>query len=440
MSTKNYIGKCIGMALAICSQCFAVSPFVTVPWNGYSGAASFTFDDGLYQVEELPQILAEVPEAKVTFFLTNMKSMGVNLLHTYGAEFANFARMGHEIGNHSNSHVHLTSLNDDALKSEVIDFADEIKQVMASYGADVSITAHALPFSANSEKVSEVVEQRHFINRSSWGNGRHDWDKQPNWNDVDSRVWYTLPNADTELMKALDTAAFIGKYESPYPWIQPIKAPSWVVLLNHGVSNAGGDHIAPALLKEAMQHAVKNNMWVASFSTVGAYYRAHFVLDKAQANATDNGFCVSWELPHKDMPKSIPMKITLNSQITSAFQDPGKIVIEQNGNVIWPDENGVYTIEFTALNATIREASSIDAPKPSNKPESNTTSISKKGLANVSATGSSSRSAVYTLLDARGARLGAANGFEVPAHMPKGVYFIRAEIPGQRAQTRKIIH
>lgn len=206
----------VGVLLFACGimPAVAANPFKTIPWNGYSGAASFTFDDGIYQIETLPQIFLEMPDVKVTFFLSNM---GVNLLDLYGVEFSNFAKLGHEIGNHSRTHVHLSNLSEDSLKKEVIDFASELQQVINSYGAEANITAHALPFSANSETASKVINERHFINRSSWGSGRHNWDDEPRWTDIDSRAWYTLPGADSALLKALDTAAYIGDFNSSNP-------------------------------------------------------------------------------------------------------------------------------------------------------------------------------------------------------------------------------
>ncbi|PZW61302.1 hypothetical protein [Fibrobacter sp. UWR1] len=60
----------VGVLLFACGimPAVAANPFQTIPWNGYSGAASFTFDDGVFQVEHLPQMLEEMPEVKVTFF------------------------------------------------------------------------------------------------------------------------------------------------------------------------------------------------------------------------------------------------------------------------------------------------------------------------------------------------------------------------------------
>lgn len=434
----------VGVLLFACGimPAVAASPIKTVPWNGYSGAASFTFDDGVYQIETLPQIFLEMPDIKVTFFLSDM---GVNLLDLYGAEFSNFAKMGHEIGNHSKTHVHLSNLSEDRLKKEVIDFAGELQQVMNSYGADVGITAHALPFSANSETASKVINERHFINRTSWGSGRHNWDEEPRWTDVDSRAWYTLPGSDTALLNAFDTAAYIGNFESSNPWYTPVKGPSWLVLLNHGVGYSGETQITPELLKDAFKRAKQNNMWIAPFSTVGAYYRAHFTLDTAKAVVNGNVHTVKWTLPHPNMPKSIPMKVTLSKEfIASTFGNNASVVLEQKGRIIYP-VNGVYTIEFTDLELNIRAIS--PASPMLNSPECNGDFPHLEaymGIENNLQSGAARNfegmQVTYTLLDAKGKRLGKANGFQDPANMPKGVYIIRADIPGHAPLTKKVIH
>lgn len=64
---KAFLG--ISVICGLASAASVKSPFVTVPWNGYSGAASFTFDDGFYQAEPLSQILEDMPEVKVTSLL-----------------------------------------------------------------------------------------------------------------------------------------------------------------------------------------------------------------------------------------------------------------------------------------------------------------------------------------------------------------------------------
>ena len=106
----------------------AAAPIETVPWNGHVGAVSFTFDDALEnQVQNLKPILDEMPDVHVTFFLTNMG----NGLQKNAAGFAALAKAGHEIGNHTDTHAHLSGIsNNSELEKEIVTFADKIERMV----------------------------------------------------------------------------------------------------------------------------------------------------------------------------------------------------------------------------------------------------------------------------------------------------------------------
>lgn len=392
----------------------AAPPFITVPWNGHPGAASFTFDDAIDdQIENLTPILEAMPNVRVTFFLS---SMGMDVLYRNAAGFAKLAQMGNEIGNHTKNHKQLPNLQSDSVKIESVDFADEIEKVMADNGATVKVTAHATPFCGNSEKVSEIISQRHFINRDGGWNGRHNWDEEPRWFNMDARSWYTFPNSTLQLLNALDTAAYIGDFASSNPWYSPVKGPSWIVLLNHGVSDAGDYSIKPEVIKAAFERAINNGLWVAPFSTVGAYYRAHFTLDTAKAVEAEEGFSVQWEMPSENMPQSIPLKVVLNTKFIKEFFDHNEeIIVEQDGTPISPDKNGTYILEFTALKANIRKKT-----EPPPQDSTNSDSFVQKSLPQ-----KRTSAGPYSVFDPNGKNLGTTNNSENTRAKPRGVYFIK---------------
>ena len=134
----------------VCTLAAWAGPITTVPWNGYVGAVSFTFDDALKnQIDNLKPILEGLPDVKVTFFVTNMS----NGLQGNAAGFAALANAGHEIGNHTQSHGHMTGQSESELNAEIVDFAGSIEKTLESAGAKVKVVSFAAPFCETNESV-----------------------------------------------------------------------------------------------------------------------------------------------------------------------------------------------------------------------------------------------------------------------------------------------
>jgi len=429
---------CAGVALAMSSTtCLATSPLTTVPWNGHVGAVSFTFDDALEnQVQNLKPILDDMPDVQVTFFLT---SMSYYFTSDEGAKgFASLAMAGHEIGNHSLTHGHFTgkAVGDSELKKEIIDHAETIEKHLAKGGAEVNVSAFATPYCANDEAITDAINQRHFINRdcNDWGY-RKAWNKEPEWFKFPALIWTRSGKKPEDITVALDTCVGNADFSGLNSWeTPPGPEGEWMVVLNHGVADDADDYaISPADIKKIIQHARDNKMWIAGMGTVGAYYRAHFALDSATAVESGNGYKVTWEKPHPYMPKSIPMKVKLNDE----FLKPN-VVLEQSGKVIWPDSEGVYSIEFNELSLTIRQATAEETTNKENSEETGIApTVSGQGLM---AKLVADKRSIYTLFDMNGNSLGTANGFEVPASMPKGMYIIRGTNPDLPSLTLQIRH
>lgn len=433
------------------SNVAAATPLTTVPWNGHVGAVSFTFDDALEnQVQNLKPILDEMPDVQVTLFLTSMSYYFTSEAGAKG--FASLAKAGHEIGNHSLTHGHFTgkSKGDETLKEEIIDHADFIEKHLATAGADVKISSFATPYCANDDAITDAINQRHFINRDcgDWGY-RKAWNKEPEWFKWPALIWTRSGKKVDDITVALDTCIGNADFSGLNPWeTPPGPEGEWMVVLNHGVAEDNDDYaIDPTDIKTIIQHARDNKMWIASMGTVGAYFMAHFTLDAATAVAEGNSYKVSWELPHPNMPASIPMKVKLNNDFLAenfgdmAIRADGTVphvILEQDGKAIFPDEDGIFNIEFNALGLTIRLANAEE--ESGNKAPTDTTTtirhtISKRSL--MSELLSDKRS-TYTLFDLNGNNLGNISGFEVPASMPKGSYIIRGDNPNLRSLTIKV--
>ena len=435
-------------AVTACTFAFGLAgfsmaaPIKTIPWNGHVGAVSFTFDDALEnQVQNLKPVLDELPDVHVTFFLTDMG----NGLKQNAAGFAALAKAGHEIGNHAKNHGHLSGItNNEELNEEIVKFADNIEKVLADQGVSTNVISFATPFCENNDQVKGVIDTRHFINRDCGWHGRNEWNVEPDWLALKAKIWTRSGASVPEMLTAMDTAAFIGNFAGAEPWEVQIKGGTWLVVLNHGVTDDKGDDYAidPADIKKIFERAIEDKLWVAPFGTIGAYYRAHFIVDAATSTVTDDGFTVSWKIPHEHMPKSIPLRVNIDTKSVGE-----NVVVEQNGQKITPESDGSYIIEFMSKSLTVRKAGAGDTPGDSTTHPQDTTTILQTDSTKDTSTalpkiqlGNLQNSAYtkFTLFDLNGNRLGTVNDFAVPVNYPKGTYIIRAEAKGQPAITKKV--
>ena len=340
-------------ALSLAAVSSFAGPITTVPWNGHPGAASFTFDDGLISQTNNLTFLDNMPDVTVTFFVcTNTMGFGSN-----SQPHLNYAKKGHELGNHTATHKKLTD-NGVNLSSEIGGAASKLR----SMGQEA--TSLATPYCAQNQTVKNAINQEHFINRSCGGDGLTSWDKEPDWMAVGSHYW--------------DSKANVSAFKSSAD--QAASGSKWHVQLNHGVG-ADWDVISAADIKTLIEYAVSKKLWVASFSTVGAYLRAHFTIDKATATNTANGYTVKWTSPHAHMPKSVPLRVKI--------QDAQGKTVSQKGKAVQPNSDGTYTIEFMALelevsgeSVEVKSSSSVAAESSSSAVLSSSSTLPSSSSAN----------------------------------------------------------
>ncbi|MBP5767734.1 MAG: polysaccharide deacetylase family protein [Fibrobacter sp.] len=360
---------CAALSFAACSA-FA-GPITTVAWNGHPGAATFSFDDGLHSQTKNLTFLDNMPDVKVTFFVcTNAMDFGSN-----SGPHMEYAKKGHEIGNHTSTHKNLTQGAN--LNSEIGGAASKLRSM------GLEVTSLATPYCAQDQAAKNAINQEHFINRSCGGDGLTSWDREPDWMAVGSHYWQENGSNVAGFKQTLDQAASQSK---------------WHVQLNHGVAD-NWDKISTADIKTLIEYAVSKKLWVASFSTVGAYLRAHFTIDKATATNTSSGFTVKWTSPHAHMPKSVPLRVKIQGA-------EGKTV-SQKGKVVEPNSDGTYTIEFMALElevsgAAAQSSSSSEQAQSSSseqaKSSSSVIALSSSKIAQSSSSASVSFSSSETIL------------------------------------------
>ena len=325
-------------------------PITTVPWDGHPGAVSFTFDDcEISQLNNLGDYFEQNQDIKVTFFLTGGMNAGNQ------SKYFPMVEKGHEIGNHSKTHADLTNTNN--LKGEVTDYKHDLEQ---RSGAEV--ISFATPYCYYNDAVEAEIAKEHIVNRNCQGATKYKWDEEPIWERISSDCY----QGNTQQSKGNMSEA---KQKN-----------AWTVQLNHGVTGGGGYSISKNDMISIMDEAKAQGLWRAPMGRVAAYYRAHFVIDKATSTDIDGGFKVTWKSPHSAMPKSVPLRVKIEGA-------EGKTV-KQKGKEVKAEDDGSFVIEFMDLElevvgaAAAPESSSSEAPaSSSDTPTSSSAVASSDGKA-----------------------------------------------------------
>ena len=371
-------------------------PITTVPWDGHPGAVSFTFDDSeISQLNNLGEYFEKNQDIKVTFFMTGGMNAGNQ------SKYFPMAEKGHEIGNHSKSHDDLTKSGIN-LKSEITDYKYDLEQ---RSGAEV--VAFATPYCYYNDAVEAEIAKAHIVNRNCQGATKYKWDEEPVWERISSDCY----QGNTQQSKGNMSEA---KQKN-----------AWTVQLNHGVDGAGfGYGITPSDMIAIMDEAKAQGLWRAPMGRVAAYYRAHFVIDKATSTNIDGGFKVTWTSPHPAMPKSVPLRVKIEGA-------DGKTV-KQKGKEIQAESDGSYVIEFMDLELEVvgatPKSSSSEAPTSSSVEESSssTTAIAQNlEWANQTPTTFAVFSATGALVKSFTATSQSAETFFKALQIPHGTYYLK---------------
>lgn len=306
-------------------------PVVTVPWNGHPGAASFTFDDAC------PSQLTNVVPA--------LKARGIHatfFLYDVGGTFANnkakwvaAAKDGNELANHSVDHADFSKSIDATY--QVGDMASRLRKADAS----VEAVTFAYPYCAIGYE--SAVGAENIIGRGCLFAAPYQpmkWTSPPsNWNNVGAIYVSDDANASGPTLAALDAA----------------KSGGWISTLNHGV---GGDWavVSTANVLAMFDRAIANNLWVGTYQEVAAYWRAALVMDKVTASGS-GPWTLSWTSPHAKMPKSVKLKVKLDTNLFGR-----DVAVSQAGAVIPANGDGSYTVDFMKLGMTVaKKAATLGA-------------------------------------------------------------------------------
>lgn len=314
------------LALAGAFAAFS-GPVTTVPWNGHTGAVSFTYDDA--RSSQIPNLLPQLDALKIkaTFFIAVTGTGGD--FEARKADWIQAAKNGHELANHTKSHVNVPA---DPGAASII-------SEMAKYLRALDPTVESLTFAYPNCNVNGKtgIGAENFISRSC-GQSTFAWPTQPSdWMSIPGLI-LTPTNVNTAVT-LLNTAK---------------SGNSWAVTIVHDVKeNPDAYSLTPADNKKMLDAAVANNLWIDTYQNIAAYYRAHFVMDAATESATGAGWTMQWTSPHPKMPKSVKLRVKL---ATATFGS--KFTVQQQGVTIPAETDGSYVIDFMKLSLNVTQGTS----------------------------------------------------------------------------------
>jgi peptidoglycan/xylan/chitin deacetylase (PgdA/CDA1 family) len=290
-------------------------PVTTVPWNGHPGAISFTYDDG--RPSQLANLIPQLDQldVKVTFFLAG----SIYNFNSNQSQWAAQAKKGHELANHTADHSTPNSTN-------VASMASTLRKL------DTSVQAVTLAYPNCNEGGTSYVSAENFMARGC-SSATYAWTNEPSdWMNIQGLI---VTSSNIAPVTSNINAAKSGN--------------AWAVIINHDVTTSSSDvyYLTPTDNQTMLKNAIAASIWVAPYGTVGAYWRAHFTMDKVTASG--NGpWTLTWTSPHPKMPKSVMLKVKLAA---STFGD--SVVVTQGGNVIARNSDNSYTIDFMKLTMTV---------------------------------------------------------------------------------------
>ena len=305
------------LALVVGGAVGHAGPVTTVPWNGCTGAVSFTYDDA--RKSQIPTLLPQLDalSIKATFFVTY--GAGGDLAANKDKWIA-AAKNGHELANHTYDHANVF-----AGTGQIKKMADDLR------GFDASVEAVTFAYPNCNVGAPNEVNAEAFMGRGCGGTS-YAWGTQPSdWNNIQGLI--LTSGSPGPGVTAIDGAKTGNK---------------WVSMIVHDVTASPDQYsLTPADNKKLLDAAIADKVWIAPYGTVGAYYRAHFVMDAL--TVTGSGpWNLTWTSPHAKMPKSVKLKVKL---ATATFGNA--FTVSQGSGAIPANADGSYTIDFMKLKMTV---------------------------------------------------------------------------------------
>ena len=302
--SKKLLAALVLMLLPIAAH--AQSPLRVLPWNGYKAAVSLTFDDGLpiQLVVTLPELNKR--NMRGTFFLC---PDNLELVSSWEAALFN-----QEIGNHTNTHPHLTQIPEGDRILEVAGARAYLEKTF-----ERTVSSFAYPFEDSSPEVESDVSRFSFMARGY------------------SEILFITPASKIDWYSiGSQVARSTYGFETYKGWIdQDVQRHAWVNVQYHGFNNLGYEPVPQSVFEQTLDylHGQESSIWVAPFGEVGAYLRGEQIFEGATVTRSNDELVYDWQLP-EGFPKGVVLKTRLSGH--------GRVF--KHLQEIKPDKNGIYLV------------------------------------------------------------------------------------------------
>jgi peptidoglycan/xylan/chitin deacetylase (PgdA/CDA1 family) len=309
--------------LLVSAALSVAAPVTTVPWNGKTGAVSFTYDDA--RTSQIPYLIPQLDSLgiKATFFIS---IQNIGDFNARRAAWIQAARSGQELTNHTYAHANVNGTDGVAVTAMIKDMADTLRAV------DTSI--QSLTFAYPNCNLTANATAKNGINAENFmargcANPTLNWGTQPSdWMNIQGEI--LGPTSASSAVSRITAAKTNNR---------------WYITILHDVGpNPDQYSMTPANNRVMLEAAVSAGVWIDTYERIGSYYRAHFTIDTAQAVQNGSFKRVQWVSPHAKMPKSVPLRVRLD---TAVFGDSAVVV--QNGSLIPRQSDSSYVVDFMKL-------------------------------------------------------------------------------------------
>lgn len=282
--------------------------FKVLNWAGFTGAVSYTFDDGNQtQIDHYAELQAL--DVRMTFYLISGKPSASNSI------WKQALLDGHELGNHTQSHAQTATEAD-------IDAASTFLQ--SQYG----VKAYTMAAPYGSGTYTPLAETRFLINRG-----------------VSNSL--ILPNGTANPFNLPCYIPATGALASTMnPQVDSaVTGGGWRVVLVHGFEGGADGAYQPVAISEFLSHVnyakSLGMLWIDSVVNVGAYWRAQKLVSALTPTQSGTDSSWTWTLP-SNFPPGKCLRVTV---------DGG--TLKQNGKTLDWNDQGFYEIALDAGSVTL---------------------------------------------------------------------------------------